>query len=348
MERVTSCPSFDFACIAKELYNNGPVSSYAGDIYEEFYTYADGVFRESKDSKTRGSNHGGHVIKIGWGKEQGARRRVLLDHRQLVAQLGRSRDRKGGRRRGGHRRGRGIGGDARAHRPRRERERVTRRKRPRPRLRLASLLNHTPLSPTRETFEFVRRDRSASVLVFGPTAWSRSFVVWSLCPEPRSIPASRMSRAHDDVGERFHRKTQRVRLVHPLDQRAARAPSRASRHPPSGAPRRLLPLRRQRETQRRLHRERRRTLIPRIRALKLRVRHRLPAPPGPSPRPPRTRARTRSRGVVRSDPGPGAGKMVACSSHRAGGNKERAAEHGERPPSRSAARTNPEHKSLSS
>ena len=74
VERVTSCPSFDFACIAKELYNNGPVSSYAGDIYEEFYTYADGVFRESKDSKTRGSNHGGHVIKIiGWGKEQGAR-----------------------------------------------------------------------------------------------------------------------------------------------------------------------------------------------------------------------------------------------------------------------------------
>ena len=50
------------------------MSSYAGDIYEEFYTYADGVFRESKDSKTRGSNHGGHVIKIiGWGKEQGAR-----------------------------------------------------------------------------------------------------------------------------------------------------------------------------------------------------------------------------------------------------------------------------------
>ena len=74
VERITSCPSFDFACIAKELYNNGPVSSYAGDIYEEFYTYADGVFRESKDSKTRGSNHGGHVIKIiGWGKEQGAR-----------------------------------------------------------------------------------------------------------------------------------------------------------------------------------------------------------------------------------------------------------------------------------
>ena len=74
VERITSCPSFDFACIAKELYNNGPVSSYAGDIYEDFYTYADGVFRESKDSKTRGENHGGHVIKIiGWGKEQGAR-----------------------------------------------------------------------------------------------------------------------------------------------------------------------------------------------------------------------------------------------------------------------------------
>ena len=72
VERITSCPSFDLACIAKELYNNGPVSSYAGDIYEDFYTYADGVFRESKDSKTRGENHGGHVIKIiGWGKEKG-------------------------------------------------------------------------------------------------------------------------------------------------------------------------------------------------------------------------------------------------------------------------------------
>lgn len=71
VERITSCPSFDFACIAKELYNNGPVSSYAGDIYEDFYTYADGVFRESKDRKTRGENHGGHVIKIiGWGKEK--------------------------------------------------------------------------------------------------------------------------------------------------------------------------------------------------------------------------------------------------------------------------------------
>ena len=68
---ITSCPTFDYACIAEELYRYGPVSSYAGDIYEEFYAYADGVFRESEDPNMRGDNHGGHVIKIiGWGREQ--------------------------------------------------------------------------------------------------------------------------------------------------------------------------------------------------------------------------------------------------------------------------------------
>ena len=70
VEKITACPSFDYACVARELFNNGPVSSYAGDIYEEFYAYSDGVFRESKDENSRGVNHGGHVIKvIGWGKE---------------------------------------------------------------------------------------------------------------------------------------------------------------------------------------------------------------------------------------------------------------------------------------
>jgi cathepsin B len=45
------------------------VSSYAGDIYEEFYAYKSGVFRESRGVSTRGANHGGHVVKvIGWGK----------------------------------------------------------------------------------------------------------------------------------------------------------------------------------------------------------------------------------------------------------------------------------------
>ena len=68
---ITSCPTFDYACIARELYTNGPVSTYAGDIYEEFYAYSDGVFRESEDPELRGDNHGGHVMKIiGWGRDE--------------------------------------------------------------------------------------------------------------------------------------------------------------------------------------------------------------------------------------------------------------------------------------
>ena len=68
---ITSCPTFDYACVARELYEYGPVSTYAGDIYEEFYAYSDGVFRESEDPELRGNNHGGHVMKIiGWGKDE--------------------------------------------------------------------------------------------------------------------------------------------------------------------------------------------------------------------------------------------------------------------------------------
>ena len=67
---ITHCPAFDFKCVANELYHNGPVSSYAGDIFEEFYAYSDGVYKESSDVAARGENHGGHVIKvIGWGKD---------------------------------------------------------------------------------------------------------------------------------------------------------------------------------------------------------------------------------------------------------------------------------------
>jgi cathepsin B len=65
VKSITSCPSFDCKCIAQELYHNGPVSSYAGDIYEEFYAYSDGIYRESADIAARGMNHGGHVIKAG-------------------------------------------------------------------------------------------------------------------------------------------------------------------------------------------------------------------------------------------------------------------------------------------
>ena len=65
VKSIVQCPSFDYACIAKEIASNGPVSSYAGDIFEEFYTYNDGIFRGSKDEAARGKNHGGHVIKVG-------------------------------------------------------------------------------------------------------------------------------------------------------------------------------------------------------------------------------------------------------------------------------------------
>ena len=47
MAGLVQCPSYDFECVAKEIFNNGPVSSYAGDIYEEFYAYKDGVFQDS-------------------------------------------------------------------------------------------------------------------------------------------------------------------------------------------------------------------------------------------------------------------------------------------------------------
>lgn len=69
VKAIVDCPSFDYGCVANEIYHNGPVSSYAGDIYEEFYAYKSGVFRESRGVSTRGANHGGHVVKvIGWGK----------------------------------------------------------------------------------------------------------------------------------------------------------------------------------------------------------------------------------------------------------------------------------------
>mmetsp|Transcript_7098 Transcript_7098/g.29370 ORF Transcript_7098/g.29370 Transcript_7098/m.29370 type:complete len:524 (-) Transcript_7098:1503-3074(-) len=71
---IVDCPSFDYGCVANEIYHNGPVSSYAGDIYEEFYAYKSGVFRESPAPAQRGANHGGHVVKvIGWGKADPAK-----------------------------------------------------------------------------------------------------------------------------------------------------------------------------------------------------------------------------------------------------------------------------------
>uniref|UniRef100_A0A7S0PT73 Peptidase C1A papain C-terminal domain-containing protein n=1 Tax=Micromonas pusilla TaxID=38833 RepID=A0A7S0PT73_MICPS len=74
VKSIVDCPSFDYGCVANEIYHNGPVSSYAGDIYEEFYAYKSGVFRESSSPAQRGANHGGHVVKvIGWGKADPAK-----------------------------------------------------------------------------------------------------------------------------------------------------------------------------------------------------------------------------------------------------------------------------------
>jgi len=68
--KLVHCPDGDYDCMAREIYNSGPVSSYAGTIYDEFYAYKDGAYRTSSDSITRGRSHGGHVIEVvGWQKE---------------------------------------------------------------------------------------------------------------------------------------------------------------------------------------------------------------------------------------------------------------------------------------
>ena len=70
IDKLVHCPDGDYDCMAREIYNSGPVSSYAGTIYDEFYAYKDGAYRTSTDSETRGRSHGGHVIEvIGWQKE---------------------------------------------------------------------------------------------------------------------------------------------------------------------------------------------------------------------------------------------------------------------------------------
>ena len=70
IDKLIHCPDGDYDCMAREIYNSGPVSSYAGTIYDEFYAYKDGAYRTSADSETRGRSHGGHVIEvIGWHKE---------------------------------------------------------------------------------------------------------------------------------------------------------------------------------------------------------------------------------------------------------------------------------------
>jgi len=71
---IFNCPTNDYDCIALELWNNGPMSSYVGDVYDEFYDYESGVYSTSKDPERRGKSHGGHVMEIiGWGVDENGR-----------------------------------------------------------------------------------------------------------------------------------------------------------------------------------------------------------------------------------------------------------------------------------
>ena len=75
VKEIVSCPERDYSCVAKEIATRGPVTSYAGTIWGEFYLYdGRGVFASSGDERVRGENHGGHVVKlIGWGRDEKAR-----------------------------------------------------------------------------------------------------------------------------------------------------------------------------------------------------------------------------------------------------------------------------------
>lgn len=68
VKEIVTCGLNDFDCMALEIFERGPVSTYVGDVYDEFYTYTSGVYIESDDEAARGANHGGHVMEvIGWG-----------------------------------------------------------------------------------------------------------------------------------------------------------------------------------------------------------------------------------------------------------------------------------------
>ena len=72
---LVTCGTNDFNCMALELFNHGPVSSYVGDVFDEFYKYKSGVYSLSKDVAARGENHGGHVMEvIGWGTTESGTR----------------------------------------------------------------------------------------------------------------------------------------------------------------------------------------------------------------------------------------------------------------------------------
>ena len=66
---LVQCGLNDYDCMAREIFERGPVTTFVGDVYDEFYQYERGVYKLSKDPAARGKNHGGHVMEvIGWGK----------------------------------------------------------------------------------------------------------------------------------------------------------------------------------------------------------------------------------------------------------------------------------------
>ena len=75
IDSLVTCRDGDFDCMALEIFNNGPVSTFVGMVFDEFYKYRSGVYSLSKDSSLRGLSHGGHVMEvIGWGvTEKGLR-----------------------------------------------------------------------------------------------------------------------------------------------------------------------------------------------------------------------------------------------------------------------------------
>lgn len=75
VKEIVTCGFNDYDCMAREIFERGPVSTYVGDVYDEFYQYTSGIYTASDDVSARGANHGGHVMEvIGWGvNEDGLR-----------------------------------------------------------------------------------------------------------------------------------------------------------------------------------------------------------------------------------------------------------------------------------
>ena len=65
-----TCPSGDWACIAREIMTYGSVAVTFGSVHEDFYDYESGVYRVAEEDRPK-SGLGQHATKlIGWGFER--------------------------------------------------------------------------------------------------------------------------------------------------------------------------------------------------------------------------------------------------------------------------------------